>query len=284
MKSDVVLGGVTSFQSLAIAKTAQRLQHPFIATSPSAPDLTDVGNFVFRSSFADPRQGSALAAFAKEKLTAVRAAIVHDKNSPSAKEVALEFERRFVAGGGKIVTSKLYDQVPANFDTIASELKKADAQVVLAVVSSPVAQSLRESLRKNAPSLAMLGTDQWEQSELTKNSGDTPKIYLASHFAVDDPDSATADFVKKYSAKFGRAPTLNAALAYDGMQMVIETYRRVESARPQVLAKGLTDSKEIKSTSGVVPLDPWRNANKPVIIKEIKGDKEVFATRIQPEM
>lgn len=284
MKADVIIGGVTSFHALASAKVAQRLQRPYIATNPAGSDLTDIGNFIFRSCFADPKQGGALAAFSRQKLSATRAAILHDKNSPAAVEIALEFERRFVAAGGKIAVSRLFDHAPLDFDNFATELKKADVQVVLAVVPSPTALTLRDSLKKNASSIAMLGTDLWEQSDIGKNAGESPKIFFASHFAVDDPDAVTSEFVKKFSTKFGRPPTMNAALAYDSVQMIAESYRRVETTRPQILTKNLAESKQSKSAMGVVSLDSWRNAVKPVIIKEIKGDREIFNSRIDPEI
>ena len=63
-----LIGEVASSRSLAAAPIAQMKKIPMITPSSTNPKVTEVGNFIFRTCFIDPFQGTVMAKFAAENL------------------------------------------------------------------------------------------------------------------------------------------------------------------------------------------------------------------------
>src|SRR5688572_19808119 len=70
-----VLGEVASSRSLAAAPICQQAGIPMITPSSTNPQVTLVGDYIFRVCFIDPLQGELLGRFARENLGAKTAAV-----------------------------------------------------------------------------------------------------------------------------------------------------------------------------------------------------------------
>src|SRR5262249_50203269 len=65
-----ILGEVASSRSMAGGAIAQKQKVPMISPSSTNPDVTDIGDYIFRVCFLDDFQGWAGAKFARENLKA----------------------------------------------------------------------------------------------------------------------------------------------------------------------------------------------------------------------
>src|SRR5687767_5460219 len=74
-----VLGEVASSRSLAGGPVAQRLGVPMISPSSTNPDVTAIGDMIFRVCFIDPFQGYVGAKFARENLKLSKAATLFNR-------------------------------------------------------------------------------------------------------------------------------------------------------------------------------------------------------------
>ncbi|MFM2413757.1 MAG: hypothetical protein RJB05_933, partial [Armatimonadota bacterium] len=78
--SDIVavLGEVASSRSKVAAPEYQRAGIPMISPSSTNPDVTKVGDYIFRICFIDPFQGYIMAKFAKDELKLTNVAVLRD--------------------------------------------------------------------------------------------------------------------------------------------------------------------------------------------------------------
>src|SRR5829696_7047795 len=83
-----LLGEVVSSRSLAAARVAQRERVPMLTPSATSPEITAVGDYIFRSCYTDTFQGAALARFAIGSLGSLRAAILVDRDQRYSVELA----------------------------------------------------------------------------------------------------------------------------------------------------------------------------------------------------
>jgi branched-chain amino acid transport system substrate-binding protein len=76
-----ILGEVGSSRSIAAAPICQSNKIPMLTPSSTNPEVTQKGDYIFRSCFTDPVQGEAIAKFAANTLKAKRGALLIDKKN-----------------------------------------------------------------------------------------------------------------------------------------------------------------------------------------------------------
>ena len=95
----VVGGGIGG---LTLALELHRVGVP-VRVFEAVPQVTQVGDFVFRICFIDPFQGSVMAKFARNTLKAETAAILWDVKSDYSKGLQQFFKETFPQLGGRVV-------------------------------------------------------------------------------------------------------------------------------------------------------------------------------------
>jgi branched-chain amino acid transport system substrate-binding protein len=104
-KVHAVLGEVASSNSLAAAPKAQEAKIPMISPSSTNPNVTQVGDYIFRVCFIDPFQGDVMAKFASTNLKAKKAAILYDFNSDYSRGLREFFTRSFKQSGATAISA-----------------------------------------------------------------------------------------------------------------------------------------------------------------------------------
>src|SRR5688572_11697449 len=94
-----VLGEVASSRSLEAAPICQQNKVPMVSPSSTNPQVTEMGDYIFRVCFIDPFQGTVMANFATKTLKAKKVAIFTDVKSDYSKGLAEFFKAQFVKNG-----------------------------------------------------------------------------------------------------------------------------------------------------------------------------------------
>ncbi|MCL6574500.1 MAG: ABC transporter substrate-binding protein, partial [Bacillus sp. (in: Bacteria)] len=107
-----IIGAATSTNTLAQVQIAQDSKVPLLTPTGTNPTVTlkdgKLNDFVFRTCFIDPFQGTVAANFASKELKVKNAAILIDNSSDYAKGLADAFTDSFTKNGGKIVREEAY--------------------------------------------------------------------------------------------------------------------------------------------------------------------------------
>lgn len=110
-----VFGANWSSNSLAMAQVLQAAKIPMISPLATNPDVTLVGNYIFRVCFIDSFQGTVLAKFALQDLNVQTAAILINASARYSEDLAQFFKQYFEKQGGKIVFQAHYLQDTDDF-------------------------------------------------------------------------------------------------------------------------------------------------------------------------
>jgi branched-chain amino acid transport system substrate-binding protein len=286
-KVSAVLGEVASSRSMAGAPIAQKAGVPMISPSSTNPQVTAVGDMIFRVCFIDPFQGTACAKFARTELEAKTAAILFDQAQAYSTGLAEEFKKAFVKLGGKIVTEQVYQGGAQDFTAQLSNIKNLNADVVFIPGYYTDVGNIAVQARQLGVSAPLLGGDGWDSEQLAKIGRDAIRgSFYSNHYAPDQPDKVVKEFITRYREAYGgQTPDGLAALGYDAANLLFEAMKRSPDLSGKALAKAIAATKAFPGVTGTISIDEQRNARKPAVIVEMSGEPlgPKFVRRVDPD-
>lgn len=277
-----ILGEVASGRSMAGGAIAQKQKVPMISPSSTNPDVTDIGDYIFRVCFLDDFQGWVGAKFSKEHLKAEKAAILYDQSQPYSSGLADFFEKAFKEMGGTIATRQAFNGGNLEISSQLQAIKGADVQVIyLPIYYGPAATIIRKA-RESGITAPFVGADGWDSEELAKNAGEAINgNYFSNHYAPEEPRPEVQNFVQKYKEAYGAVPDGLAALGYDAALVLFDAMDRAPSLSGKDLRDAIAQTKSFTGVTGTFTIDEKRNALKSAVIIKYEGGKQVMAARIE---
>lgn len=276
-----VLGEVASSLSLAGGPVAQKAKVPMISPSSTNPDVTDVGDYIFRVCFLDDFQGWVGAKFAKDNLKAMKVAILYDQGQAYSSGLADYFEKAFKQLGGEVVTKQAYTGGNLEISAQLQAIKGANAEVVFVPGYYSDAGTIIRKGKEAGITAKFLGGDGWDSEELPKIAGDAINgNYFTNHYAPEEDRPEVKNFVGKYKTEFGATPDGLAALGYDAALVLFDSMERAKSLDGKDLRDAIAATKDFTGVTGTFSIDENRNAKKSAVVVEYKDGKQTMAARI----
>jgi branched-chain amino acid transport system substrate-binding protein len=279
-----LVGEVVSSRSLAAARVAQGERVPMLTPSSTSPEVTQQGDYIFRSCYTDSFQGAALARFAFDGLNARRAALLFDGGQRYSIELARfirdEFERR----GGQVVAEEEYREGAGDFSTQLTKVAAANPDVLFVPGYYLEAGLIAQQARRAGVNAPLVGGDGWDSPRLYEIGGQAlAGDFFSSHFSADDQDPQVRRFVADYRRLFNSTPDAFAATAYDAARIMLDAVARSRSLERTAIRDSLSQTKDFPGVTGTITFDPARNAVKPVVIIRI-GDngKQSVEAHVSP--
>ena len=284
-KASLVIGEVTSSNTLAMGPIAQESKIPLFSPAATNAKVTMVGNYVSRACFTDDFQGVVMARFAVNTLKKKNGLILIDNSSDYSKGLAKSFKDEFLKIGGKLASTEdlTYVQKDMDFQSILRKIKRANPDVIFlpgyyAEVGLIIKQA--KALGITAP---FLGGDGWDSPDLFKIGGSAMKgNYISSHFAPDDKDPKVQAFVKDYEKAYGQKPGAMAALGYDALGIVADSISRAKSTKPADINVALLATKNYSGVTGSISIDENRNSKKAAVVLESTESGFIFKNKVNP--
>ena len=278
-----LIGEAASSRTLAAAPIAQASEIPMITPSSTNPQVTRVGNYIFRMCYTDDFQGEMLARFAAEDLHARSAALLVDVKSDYSVGLASAFRRAFAATGGRITSEQRYSEGDSDFSAQLTQIRGGAPEVLFVPGYYTEVGLIARQKKSLGVGGTLLGGDGWDSPRLTEIAGDAANgAYFSNHYSPDDPVSATARFVAAYRNRYHEAPDSVAALSYDAGRLLAEAIRRAGEASGPRIREALTETRDFAGATGNLSFDLERNPIKPITVLEIEGGKYRFVRRIAP--
>ncbi|MBE3570610.1 MAG: ABC transporter substrate-binding protein [Bacillales bacterium] len=288
-KVAAIVGAATSTNTLAQVQVAQDNKIPLITPTATNPEVTKKGgklnDYVFRTCFIDPFQGTVAANFAADQLKVKKAAILIDSSSDYAKGLASAFEKSFKKKGGKIVSKEAYVAKDTDFHATLTRIKGENPQFIYLPGYYEEVGLIVKQAREIGLNVPIMGGDGWDSPKLVKIAG--PKAlnntYITNHYSSGDPDQKIQNFVKKFKEKYnGDSPDAFNALGYDTAYLLADAIKRAGSTDSDKIKKALEETKNLELVSGTLSFDKDHNPIKSASILEYKDGKQVFKTKVNP--
>jgi branched-chain amino acid transport system substrate-binding protein len=272
-----ILGEVASSLTMAAGAVAQERGVPLISPAATNPEVTRIGDMVFRVAAVDADHARAAAIFAREHLRAARAAILVDGAHAYSRELAGQFARHFEAAGGVVAVEQTY--AAGSFD--AAALAATPVDVVYLPGYYTDVMSILPAARAAGIAAPLVGADGWDSPELGAGLGAALDGSFYSHqFSIHDEQAAA--FVDAFRAEHGEAPDAIAALGYDAARLLLDALDRAAGAGGADLAAAIASTRGFAGVTGTISFDAERNPRKPLLILGYQRGAETLVARIAP--
>jgi branched-chain amino acid transport system substrate-binding protein len=284
-----IVGAATSTNSIAQVQIAQDNKVPVISPSGTSPEITfskdKLNDYVFRTSFIDPFQGTVAANFAAKEIKAKSAAIYIDSSSDYSKGLAAAFKEQFEKNGGKVVAEEAYIAKDTDFRSTLTRLKSAKPDFIFLPGYYEEAGLIVKQARETGLDVPFMGGDGWDSPKLVEIAGAKAlnNTFITNHYSSGDPDEKIQNFVSAFKAKYkDKSPDAFNALGYDTGYFLADAIKRAGSADSEKIKEALEKTADLELVTGTFTLDEKHNPIKSATILEFKEGKQVFNTKINP--
>ncbi|PEJ25929.1 ethanolamine utilization protein EutJ [Peribacillus butanolivorans] len=284
-----IVGAATSTNTIAQVQIAQDNKVPVISPSGTSPEITykddKLNDYIFRTSFIDPFQGTVAANFATSEVKAKSAAIYIDSASDYSKGLAAAFKEQFIANGGKIVAEEAYIAKDTDFRSTLTRLKSAKPDFIFLPGYYEEAGLIVKQARETGLDVPFMGGDGWDSPKLIEIAGAKAlnNTFITNHYSSGDPDEKIQNFVSAFKAKYkDKSPDAFNALGYDTGYYLADAIKRAGSTDSEKIKDALEKTKDLELVTGTFTLDEKHNPIKSATILEFKDGKQVFNTKINP--
>lgn len=283
-KVQAIVGSVTSKTTIPISELANAKKVVQITSTATNPKVTVDGGkrkeFVFRACFIDPFQGKVAAKFARDNLKAKTAAVLYDQGNDYTKGLAEVFKQNFEALGGQIVAFEAYAQQDQDFSAVLTNIAAKNPDILYLPDYYQKVSLIGKQARAKGIKAVFLGGDGWDSPELDFAAMEGG--YFTNHYSPEDPRPEVQKWVQQYKAKYNAVPDALATLAYDATNLLLNAIKTANSNDPVKIKEALQATKDFAGVSGKITFDANGDPVKSAAILQIKGEKQVYVTTVNP--
>ena len=278
--SDIVVvdGHQFSGATIAAASKYQAAGLPMITPSATQPDITDIGDYIWRICMTDAVQGKGLADYSVTTLGKKNIAIMYD-NSDYGRGLADAFEQGVTDAGGTVVEKQQYSTGDTDFKAQLTKIKAAGPELLFLSGYYPEGSKIAQQAKELGLDVQMLGSDGYASDELPKLGGAAVEGMLVStFFDYSKSDPAVQKFVEAYKAKYkGANPDWFVANSYDVVMLAAKAAELAGKNDRTAINDALSKVGTYEGVSGPITFDENGDVIKPLSIVVVKGGQLVTA-------
>ncbi len=278
-----VNGHMFSGATLAAGPMYEGVGMPMISPSATNPDISTLGDFIWRICMTDAVQGEGLANYTFSDLGMKKVAIFYD-DGDYGRGLADTYEAAFTAAGGEVVAREQYTAGDAEFKAQLTKIKQAGPELIFLSGYYPEGSKIVQQAAELGITVTWLGSDGYASDELATLGGAAVEGMLVStFFDYSKQEPAIQAFVDAYHAKFaGANPDWFAASAYDVVLMVAEAATQAGSNDRAAINAALANLGTYQGITGAITFDENGDVLKPLNIVVVK-DGALATAPIQPK-
>jgi len=238
----VLTGGYSSSVTLGVAQVAQQHKIPFLVTTGSADNITEMGwDNVFRISPPVSEYPKALNTFLQEIVKPKSVAILYE-NTLFGQSGSKEFNKQCDEMGIKVLVKEGYEHGAVDFKPMLIKVKAANPDFVYMIsYVMDAALLMRQSKELNFhPKMFVGGGAGFTLPEFPKNAGDASEfVFSADLWSPKAPYPGAKDYFDNYFKRFNVVTEYHGAEAYASMYVVADALKRAKELTPAGVRESL---------------------------------------------
>ena len=282
-----IVGDVTTAPTKAVVAESQADNMPMITASATAEDVTcrlnadgtvaAVYENMFRSCFIDPFQGSKMAAFAKDQLSAKTAAVLYNMGSDYSVGCYKAFKETAAQQGLEVVAEESYADGAVDFQSQLTNIAAKNPDVLFVPDYYSVIALVAQQAQSAGLKATMLGADGWDSVlGVVTDAALLEGAYYCSGYSTEDTRAEVQTFVKNFKAKYNDDPDMFAAQGYDAAMILAAAIEKAEASgktgddyRKAIIAA--MKATDMDCVTGHVTFNEYNNPEKSAAIINITG-------------
>lgn len=283
-----ILGPATSGAFKAEIPVANKNKIPVASGSATADDVTvsdnGVQEYAFRVCFNDSFQGTVMANFAYENLSARKAVIIMDSSSDYGKGLAKNFKETFTAAGGSIVAEEAYVAGDTDFNAILTKIKGLDYDAIYIPGYYNEAGLIIKQARALGITAPIMGADGFDSPILLELAGASAlnDVYFTNHYSSLDQDPVVLEFIDSFRKKYGKEPDAFNALGYDLAKFVADAIGRADKLTGEAVKEALEATEGFVGVTGTLSVDENHNPVKSIVVIELRDGVQASSLKVNP--
>ncbi len=249
-----IIGPVLTGETFSVAERAQAEGIVIITPSASHKDITNVGDYIFRTTPSDGLQGEVAGKYWSQVLGYTKLAVLYAKNDYS-QGLYESMSEVFTQDGGQIVAAETFMVGDKDFKTQLTKLKNTDAQAIyLPDYTAEMAQILEQAAQLGIDKPFLSG-DGFLSEEIYSLAGQYTDgvVYTAS--ARVEESNKNKEFKDAYTARWGIGPDSFATNAYDATYILVSVIEKVGTDR-KAIKTGMEQVKDFEGVNGIINFAP----------------------------
>ena len=272
-KLPVVIGAICSSVTTATGPVSQANGVVQITPCSEAPQISDIGDYMFRTWTPNNLQARTMAEFAYNDL-GVRKIGIFSINNDFGESLAEAFEEEFTGLGGEIVGIEKYDQDRRDFRSELTKLDGVNPDAIYMTSYPPDGVAAIEQMAELGMDVQILGSS----STHSKEEVFEPLGGLAEGMYLSDlEDSTTAEFRARYEERFNEPwPGMISctSVAYDDVMLLSEAFKEV-GTDPEKVKDWLAQVANYPGVSGPLTFDENGDLDRQHVILVVRGGEAV---------
>lgn len=263
------LGPTLSGEAFRAFPLAVRASFPVMGTSTTAEGVTALGATVFRDSLAESQVLPTTVRRTHDKWKYKTAAIIYGDDNAFTKTDGDIFAAELKKIGVTVVDTETFHQKDTDFQPALTRIASKKPDVIAIGALFPEATKIIQQAGKLGIKTHLIGGNGLNSPEMYSVAGPAALgtvVGAAWYSAAKYPTNL--DFVKRYTAKYRKAPDQFAAQSYAAAQVVAYLVAHGAATREQMLA-GLKNVKVVQTVLGPIGFDQNRDVKSSPVILEI---------------
>lgn len=220
----VIIGAVSSSETLSVAPIAEKSKVVLISPSSTASSVTDAGEYVFRVIGSDNLQGDAIARLTMAKNFTKPATLVENNDYGIGLENV--FKAKF---NGTIVGSIHYEKGKSDYRTELDTIKKANPEVIIFVGYPAEASTILQQAKQLGLKTKWIAAEGIADPVMFDNKDVAAQMEGMYLTRPSSPESNPEyqNFKKLYQEAFGKDPGIYSDTEFDATMLAAEAIKEV---------------------------------------------------------
>ena len=281
----VILGPATSGAFKAEIPVGIDNKVPVISGSATADDVTvdasGVKEYAFRICYNDSYQGTVMANFALDNMSANHVVIIKDSSSDYGKGLAENFISAYTADGGTIVAEEAYVKGDTDFNAILTKIKDMSFDAIFIPGYYNEAGLIIKQARALGITVPILGADGFDSPSLLELAGAEAlsDVYFSNHYSSLDEDPIVVDFIAAFNEKYGKDPDAFNALGFDLAKFACDAIGRASDLTGEAVKDALVATTDFSGITGSFSVDENHNPVKSIVVIEMQDGVAVSSMK-----
>lgn len=275
-KVPVIIGPFGSSVTLAVAPIVNRNKVVMIGASATADGIAEAGDYVFRITPPNSKQGSDVATFCHDKLQSKKVAIIF-QNNDYGTTLKTAFENKYKELGGEITISEGIDIGIKDLKTQIVKIKATNPDVVFFPLHVAESGLLLKQSKELGLNVKFISCDGAMVADLLTIAGEAAEgtFYTTLALGYGVSDDMISTFNTNFKKKYNKEPDVYAAYYYDVTKIVATAIKAngFDAEKIKKYLYSMTGEGGYKGITGVTTFDKNGEVNKSFYVYEAVNGK-----------
>jgi branched-chain amino acid transport system substrate-binding protein len=277
-----VIGPSSSSHALLAAPVLQEAKIPMISYVSTNPEVTRIGDYIFRTCFTDSLQSEILAKFATQDLRAKTAVVLTCSGEKYSIGLSGSFTECFIKNGGAVLWEGKYFNETTEFKELLKKVKTLKPDIVFLPGYDRASGFIIKQARNLGLPVTFLGGDAWSNSLYQYGGKTVEGSYYVGRWSIDSEATITQEFVKKYKGNYPDSEIEIFGLVHDAFFLLADAANRAKSLDRAQIRDALADTENFAGVTGNITMDGNRDPRKPVAIFQFENGSSKYIKTVYP--